>query len=303
MGYLAVSGHTNIDYLAHVERLPGPNQSMEFTGTVRALGGTAANIALASARLGVPTTLISFVGQDFPDQFGQEFVKAGVRTTGLVRVRGANTPVCWIFTDPAERQVAFIDQGAAAAADGRPVPQRALAGAKVLHLSTGRAKHHLRAARAARRKGIAVHFDPGQELSYVWDPETFAAMMGLCDALFLNEHEMRVALRYLEARRPRDLLDHVELVVGTRGAKGSFALTRDGRVSVPASRARRVVNATGAGDVFRGGFYAARYRSFPLEECLRWGAAAASIGVERATGAPSQLTVAAVRRRLAPRPR
>lgn len=301
MGYLAVSGHTNIDYLAHVRRLPRPNQSMEFTGTVRALGGTAANIAVSAARLGVPTSLISFVGHDFPREFQEELESAGVGTGGLVRVPGKGTPVCWIFTDPDERQVAFMDQGAAAAADGRGLPPGSLAGARVVHLSTGRAKHHMRAAREARRKGLAVHFDPGQELSYVWDSDTFGRMVPLCDALFLNEHEMRLALGYLGVKRPNDLLDHVDLVVGTRGSKGSFALTAEGRVSVRATPARRVVNATGAGDVFRGGFYAARYRGLPLEECLRWGGAAASIGVERPTGAPSHLTVAAVKRRLGER--
>jgi sugar/nucleoside kinase (ribokinase family) len=297
-GYLAVSGHTNIDYLAHVKRLPGPNQSMEFTGTLRALGGTAANIALTAARLDVPTALISFVGADFPAPFSQELRAAGVDTRALVRVRGLTTPVCWIFTDPQERQVAFINQGAAVAADRHPVPASTIAAARVLHLSTGRPAHHLATAAAARRRGVAVHFDPGQELAYVWTRPLFRRMLARSDALFGNEGEMQVAMKYLGARNPKQLLDHVGLVVGTRGRKGSFALTAQGKTQVPGVRARRVVNATGAGDAFRGGFYAARYRSLSMDECLRWGAAAASLSVERPTGAPAGISVAAIRRRL-----
>ncbi len=298
MGYLAVAGHTNIDYLAHVDRLPAPDESMEFTGTVRALGGTAANIAVSAARLGVPAALLSFVGDDFPPEFSKELEEAGVDTTPVVRVRGSTTPVCWVFTDPRERQVAYMSQGAAAEADRRAVPRAALAGAKVLHLATGRADHHMRTAAEAARRGLEVNFDPGQELSYVWTPRKFRAMLAYCDGLFLNAHETRLALKYLKRTRARDLLDYVDMVVGTRGRQGSFALTRDGRLSAPGIPARHTVNATGAGDVFRGGFYGARCRSLPLEECLRWGNAAASLGVERATGAPARLTVAALRRRL-----
>jgi len=302
VGYLAVAGHTNIDYLAHVERLPGPHESMEFTGTVRALGGTAANIALASARLGVPTALLSFVGPDFPREFARELDGAGVDTRAVEALPGATTPVCWVFTDRRERQVAFIHQGSAAQADRRAVPTAAIARARVLHLATGRAKHHMRAAAEGARRGLEVYLDPGQELSYVWTPATLRAVLEHCDGLFLNEHEMRVAMRYLGARRAEDLLDHVGLIVGTRGGRGSFALTADGRVAAPAIRPRRVENSTGAGDVFRGGFHAAKYRSLPLRDCLRWGAAAASLAIERPTGAPAGLTVAALRRRMRRRP-
>jgi sugar/nucleoside kinase (ribokinase family) len=298
MGYLAVSGHTNIDYLAHVERLPRAHESMEFTGLVRALGGTAANIAIASARLGVPTALMSRVGPDFPEDFAEELARAGVDTRGLLRVPGETTPVCWIFTDPQERQMAFIHQGAEGEADRIPPPRRAMAGARVLHIATGRAGHHLKAAAVARRLGLEVHFGPGQELGYVWTPASFRRMLPRCDALFVNEHELKLAMRYTGSRRPRDLLGHVQFVVGTAGARGAFALTPDGREFAPSIKARRVVNATGAGDAFRGGFYAARFRSEPLRECLRWGAAAASLCVERAAGAASGITPAAVRRRL-----
>ena len=271
MGYLVVSGHTNIDYLAHVERLPAPHESMEFSPPLRALGGTAANIALAAARLGVPTALSSFVGPDFPPEFSRQIKAAGVDMRALVRLKRSTTPVCWVFSDPRENHMAFINQGAAAQADRHPVPTRVLAGARVLHLSTGRALHQTRAAREGARRGLEVFFDPGQELSYVWTPAALRRVLKHCDGIFLNEHEMRVALKYLGRRRPQDLLDHVPLVVGTRGRRGSFAFTREERVSTRGIPARRVVNATGAGDVFRGGFYAGRYRSLPLRGCLECG--------------------------------
>ena len=298
MGFLTVFGHTNIDYLASVERLPGPDESMAFAGPVRALGGTAANIAVVAASLGAPVALASFVGRDFPPEFRSMLRRRGVDLKHLTVVPGAPTPVCWIFTDASERQVAFINQGAALEGARRPVNRRAVASAKVVHFATGPPAYTLRAASLASSLGRRVAFDPGQELGYVWTPALLRRMLRLSDTLFLNDGERQTALRYMRLRKERDLLNHVDGLVLTHGRRGSEFLSGRERLLQKAVPASRVVNTTGAGDAFRGGLYAALWRGLGPAEQLLWGAAAASFAVETAGGPDGAPTVAALRSRI-----
>lgn len=300
MVFLTVFGHTNIDYLATVARLPGPDESMAFEGPVRALGGTAANIAVAAAALGTPVALASFVGDDFPPAFERALKRRGVDTRALVRLPNARTPVCWVFTDKRERQVAFINQGAAAQGGRRPVNRSAVEAASVVHLATGPPRHHLKAAALASSLGRSVSFDPGQELAYLWTPGSFRQILRTVDTLFLNDAERRQAMKYLHVGTDRGLLGHVDALVLTHGARGSEYLSRTEHVRAPAVRARRVVNTTGAGDAFRGGYYAAAYGGQSARARLLWGAAAASFAVESHGGQESLPTQSQLVRRLAP---
>lgn len=298
--YLGVFGHTNIDYLARVRRLPGPDESMAFEGPVRALGGTAANIAVYAAALGTPVLLVSPVGDDFPREFEAQLRKHGVDLRHLQRIGGHPTPVCWIFTDDRERQLAFINQGAAQSPRAHRVEPRAVRAVEVVHLATGSPKHHLAASALAKREGKHVSFDPGQELSYVWTARSFRTMLGRSDTLFLNDAECKRALSYLSAQRPRDLLESVSELVLTHGRRGSEFMGPEGTVKAPAARPTRIVNTTGAGDAFRGGYYAAAWRGLPPLERLRWGNAAASFAVEAHSGQENVPTTRRLRMRLRP---
>jgi sugar/nucleoside kinase (ribokinase family) len=300
LGFLSVFGHTNIDYLASVKRLPAPDHSIAFEGPVRALGGTAANIAAWAASLGTPVKLASFVGDDFPEAFEEELAGRGVDTRHLVRVKGAATPACWIFAAKDERSMAFINQGAADKGGRGAVDRAAVLGARVVHLATGPPAYHTRVAAFAARQGRTVAFDPAQELSYLWTPTLLRRMLRFTDVLFLNDSERRIAKRYLGASSDRALLRHADALVLTHGRRGSEYLSASHHERVKAVKARRVVNAIGAGDAFRGGYYAALYRGLAPRERLLWGAAAASFAVETHGGQSAVVSEGRLMRRLRP---
>ena len=279
--FLGVFGHTNVDHIASVPAFPPMNQSIEITRFETLWGGTAANIAAAAARQGVPVALASFVGEDFPHQFESHLRGVGVDLEDLERVPGYPTPECYIFSDGADNQVAFVIQGPMAGADGFRVQRGALRACERVHLATGNPKYHLAVAREARRMGLPVAFDPGQELHYKWSPGPFMEMLGLSDLLFLSEAEMRCTLKYADVSRIEDLLDAVRSIVITLGREGSRLLTRGGRtVRAPAIEAPRVEDTTGAGDGFRAGYYSGLWRSMSPRECMLLGAATASFIVE-----------------------
>lgn len=278
---VAVFGHTNVDHITLVPSFPPMNQSIQIEGFKRLWGGTAANLAVVAAKLGVPTALASFVGEGFPPEFMSDLRTSGLDLTDLTVVGGHPTPECFIFSDGDENQMAFVIQGPMDVADELELQTHSIGSSDVVHLCTGNPAYHMRVAEEARRQDKQVCFDPGQELHYKWDRGTFTRMMELADVLFLNHAELRRALKYTKMTKPRDLLRLVDTLVLTRGKEGSSLRTRDDRIDVPMVPALKVEDTTGAGDAFRGGYYGGVHRGMSPRDCLFLGAAVASFVVER----------------------
>jgi ribokinase len=277
---VAVFGHTNVDHITLVPKFPPMNQSIQIEGFEHLWGGTAANVAIVAARLGTPTALASFVGQGFPSQFLEHLRESGLDLTDLTMVDAYPTPECFIFSDGDENQMAFVIQGPMEVADELELQTYSIGSADIVHLATGNPIYHMRVAEEARRLGKKVCFDPGQELHYKWDDTTFKRMLDLSDMLFLNHAELRRALKYTKMAKPRDLLNFVDTLVLTRGREGSVMRTVDERIDVPMVPATVVADTTGAGDAFRGGYYAGVYRLMSPRDSLFLGAATASFVVE-----------------------
>jgi sugar/nucleoside kinase (ribokinase family) len=72
------------------------------------------------------------------------------------------------------------------------------------------------------------------------------------------------------------LAGRVPLLVVTHGDQGATALANGERASVPAEPIERLVDTTGAGDLFAAGFLAGQARALGLEASLRLGAIAAA---------------------------
>ncbi|UCC93676.1 MAG: carbohydrate kinase family protein [Thermoplasmata archaeon] len=278
---VAVFGHTNVDHITLVPAFPPMNQSIQIDGFQHLWGGTAANVAVVAARLGTPTALASFVGKGFPHDFMAHLLDSGLDLTDLTFMEDYPTPECFIFSDGDENQLAFVIQGPMEVAQDFDLQTHSIESADVVHLATGNPAYHMRVAEEAKRQGKKVCFDPGQELHYKWDGETFSRMMELSDMLFLNHAELQRALKYTHMTKPRDLLNFIDTLVLTRGREGSTMRTVDDRIDVPMVPATRVEDTTGAGDAFRGGYYAGVNRGMSPEDCLFMGAAVASFVVER----------------------
>ena len=278
--FLGVFGHVNIDYLMNVEKLPAPNTSVEVTNVKRFFGGTGSNIAMIASGMGVRTALASFVGTDFPEDFRNALFKANVDTFDLAEMPGFMTPTCRIMTDPKCNQIAIMDQGPMSAMDRFPIARHTIESSEIIHIGTGRPAYYLKVMKAARKLGKRIHFDPAQELRYVYTPELFSDMLALSDVLFVNQHELKIAMKYLGTKKKEKMLDHVEILVVTKGRDGSEIITPSGIVPIPVIKPKKVVDPTGAGDAYRAGFYAGLSRGMDLETCGILGASASSFAIE-----------------------
>jgi sugar/nucleoside kinase (ribokinase family) len=137
----------------------------------------------------------------------------------------------------------------------------------------------LRAAQIAHEAGRTVAFTLSESLCIPGRKEGVLGMIdgGMVDVLFANEDEamLLAGAGDLDGALAK-LWPLVATLVVTRGPAGAMAIEGGSRVEIPAAPVEKVVDTTGAGDLFAAGFLAARCRARPLERCLEAGAQAAA---------------------------
>ncbi len=280
--YLTVFGHTALDVLLRVPKLPENDSSIAVDKKTTRYGGTAANIARASAEMDVEVSLASFVGDDFPDDYHNALKNSGVSLQGLKEMTGFDTPRCWIVNDAEGNEITIIDQGVMKEAPKFDPPTEIIAGSDVLHIGTGKPGYYKKVYEAVDLDGKMVVFDPAQELEYMYEPPIFKDLLQLSDCFFCNSKEKDVALSYLSVDSVEAILEQFDLkmTLVTKGGKGSELYLESENMHIPAYEPKNFVEATGAGDAFRAGFYAALYRDCSIEEGCRIGSARASFALE-----------------------
>lgn len=286
--FLTVYGHVCLDQILALERFPEPNTSVDIREKHRYFGGTGANIATAAAALGVPTALISYVGPDLPEDFRRFMGSKGVDLSEMITVDGYESSTVIVVNDSQEAQIAYVYQGPMRDMGKFKLQLDSARRSKHVHVSTGRPEYYIPVMLECKRLGKSVSFDPAQEVQRIWDRRTFREALPLADRFFSNRSELRVALEYMDASGPEVLLEHVTEVITTLGRDGAMVSTGKGSWTVPAVSPSKVVDPTGAGDAFRAGFYAGRYRGEGLLESVAYGNAAASFVLE-APGAVTNL--------------
>jgi 6-phosphofructokinase 1/ribokinase len=262
--FLTVYGHINEDVILRVDHLPGRGTA-PVRSIARRMGGTAANTALVAASLGVPTRIVARVGRAFPREFLEDLEGGGIEL--CVEVRHGEGPTCYILSD-GEEQMAAIYQGPMDDTD--PFPAYS---SDYVHFATGPPEAFLPAREGAEGR---VSVDPGQEISYRYSRETLRAMAMGADFFFCNEREYGIANAILGEPVER----FAKAVVLTLGGRGAELITESGRQRVEAFRPSRRLDTVGAGDAFRGGFYAALYRGMDVLDALRAGNAAACLWIQ-----------------------
>lgn len=273
---LAVNGHVNVDVFLRVDRFPEADRTVPLVGGRTELGGTATIIALVASREKARVGLLSRIGDGFPAEFRHRLERSGIDLGGLQRVPGRRTPTCYIVEDRAGGQRTLIDQGPMDDPRGPRIPRAWLRQHAWVHVGTGAPEYQLRLAETARAEGLRVAVDPAQEIYYRWSSRPFRRLLSTAEILFGNAAEIDRAVRLAGVSDTRRLLEKVPLVVRTEGRAGATAFSRTGRIHVPAVRPARERSMVGAGDAFRGGFYASYLDGEPLRRCLGRGARAAS---------------------------
>ena len=132
---------------------------------------------------------------------------------------------------------------------------------------------------AARAAGRSVAFTLSDIACIARDGAALRALIerGAVDTLFANEAEIgALAGEPVLDAAIAAVAPQVSTLVVTRGERGAVAVAGGQRVQVAAAPVARLVDTTGAGDLFAAGFLLGQARGLAVEECLALGAAAAA---------------------------
>lgn len=280
--FLSVYGHVTVDQILTVRKFPADNTTEDILTKMTTLGGTGTNIAVAAAKLGCPTALCAFVGNDFPGSYERQIEESGLILDEFQHVDKYETSGAVVVNDPNMTQKVVFYQGPQGFADDIGIMLSSNAKrSKYTHFCTGQPSYYLRVMDDIMGK-TKISVDPAQESHRIWNSDNFPKALLRSNALFCNNFEAESLRKYAQLD---DILDAaVDLVVCTCGAEGSRARYKGENLSIPLVRADKVVDPTGCGDTYRAGFYTALYKGFDVPEALTIASTVASFVVQE-TGA------------------
>ena len=288
----------------------------DVTSFGKFLGGSATNVAVAAARHGLNSAVITRTGNDpFGKFIHKELVRLGVSDEFVSGVAGLNTPVvfCEIYP-PDDFPLYFYREPKAPDLEikANELDLDAIRDATIywstvtgLSQEPSREAHHV-AWDARGRKPLTI-----LDLDYrtmFWDSPELATRevekaLGKVTVAVGNKEECEVAVGETEPHRAADaLLERgIELAIVKQGPKGVLAKTKDQSVEVPPYFVD-VVNGLGAGDSFGGALCYGLSQGWDLEHILRFANVAGAIVASRlecSTAMPTTEEVDAILKEIA----
>ena len=274
---LAVVGHFSIDFLKL------PNNSKPYT----ILGGAVAYVSLVTRRLGCEVAVISKVGKNFPEPCTQRLREEGINLSGVAKTDEARTTSFELTynTDLSARTLRLRHHGSAITKADLP---NALS-AKAIHIAPIDAEIPFEVVEHLKNCTRCLSIDP-QGMTRRFDEEGKVACCAQIDprilplvniykssfeeiAVLTGQSALNKAIQAVHDLGP-------EIVIATMGVQGSLLSVKGEIIPIPACKSMRVVDPTGAGDVFIGGFLAEYLRQKDPFWCACVGSAAASLVVE-----------------------
>lgn len=267
-------GHPCIDYLLHIDSLPGSNESRFVRDGSWQCGGKVTTGLVAAARCGLSCALIGAMGDDLFGRYCyRDFQLHGIDLSQAKLRSGQTTDIGVVLSEEEtngrnilyrrgsyerirqdEIDFSFLEQG------------RYLFIALVDEL-------HVAAAKYAREHGIRVLIDADSR-----PMEYYEEILPYVDYFVASEFVYRNSFSDDDYRRHMEEILHKgpSFVVFTFGSKGCRGLSKDEYFQLPAFRVP-VVDTVGAGDTFHGAFFYGIRHGLSLEETARFASAVSAI--------------------------
>jgi len=253
---------------------------------IEASGGSAANTVAGVAALGGKC---GFIGQVADDELGQIFAhdirSVGIDFTTATREGEPTTARCLIFVTPDGQRTMNTFLGASQFLPETALDREMIASAAILYLEgylwdPEEPRAAMRAAiEIARKAGRKVAFTLSDTFCIGRHGGDFRDLMAkdLLDIMFANEAELLALMETDDFDAAvAAAAAQVPMLVVTRGEHGAIAVSGGQTVSVGAEPVTRVVDTTGAGDLFAAGFLHGQAQDLSVAESLRLGAICAA---------------------------
>jgi sugar/nucleoside kinase (ribokinase family) len=296
-------GNALVDVIAHAsdDFLDAHNLTkgrMDLVDTDRALGlyralgsavemsgGSAANTMCGVASFGGSAAYLGKVTDDeLGKAFGHDLLAVGVQFRAGDHRNEVPTGRCIIVVTPDAERTMNTYLGASSLLAVSDLDDEAIAAGKVLYMEGY--LYDRDEAKAAFRHAASVAHEAGRLVSLTLSDsfcverhrDDFLSLVSdEVDLLFGNESEL-MALYETETfeQAVAELRRHCHLAAVTVGASGSIIVTPEELIQVPALAVRKVIDTTGAGDLYAAGFLHGMTRGQSLGECGQLGSLAAA---------------------------
>ncbi len=285
---IVITGSIAYDYLMtfpgyfkdHIipDRLDTISLSFLVDNMVRQRGGIAPNIAYTLALLGDKPVVFGTAGQDFED-YNNWLVQNGVDTRYIRRIPDVFTASYFANTDLANNQICSFYTGAMALSrdyslndyrDGKPA---------LVVISPNDPLAMDRYVAECKELAIPYLYDPSQQIARS-SAEELCRGLEKAYGLFVNEYEWELLQKHT-GMSVQQILSSIELVVVTLGAKGAAIYKNGKEILVPSVPVDEIVDPTGVGDAFRGGFLRGWELGLDWEVCGKMGSLAAAYCLEQ----------------------
>ena len=297
--WVTVMGSFVADLAFRVDRVPAWGETLMGPSFQLGPGGKGSNQAVAAARAGGKVSFISKLGPDpFGDMARNLYAKEGIDTQFLFKTQSATGAAAIIIDAQKGENAIIVVPGACFEVNKAEVDsaKALIADSSVfvvqLELSLPVVEHGLALAHGL---GVPTILNPAPAAAL---PESIYQYV---DYITPNETETAALTgvpvnSIADAEKAADafLARGVRNAIITLGAQGVFVKNAQLKAHVPAVNAGKVLETTGAGDAFNGGFAVALSEGMGLVEAARFGCVTAGISVTRAGTAPSMPTRAEI---------
>ncbi|MFC7395919.1 adenosine kinase [Chelatococcus sp. GCM10030263] len=261
-------------------------------------GGSACNTIAGLASLGGSAALIGKVKADeLGELFAHDIRALGVDFTTMPAADGPATARCFILVTPDGERTMNTYLGASQDLSPADIDAEMVAASSIVYLEgylwdpPAAKEAFVKAARLAHSAGSRVAITLSDPFCVDRYREEFLGLMrtGAVDIVFANEHELLSLYQTPNFEEAVGYLREESLLgVVTRSEKGVVAVTREETVAVPAAPIEKLVDTTGAGDLFAAGFLFGLARDFDLRTCAHHGSLAAAEVIQHLGARPEQ---------------
>jgi adenosine kinase len=258
------------------EKLHVLNVSFTVNGMIEKLGGTAGNIAYALSLLGEKPIILSTIGRDYQRYF-ESLKEKDISPDSIRVIEDEFTASAYITTDRADNQITGFNPGAMkypSCFDFDTVKR----GDSIVIIAPGNLEDMKQYSASCKSREIDYIFDPGQSIPMLSAGELISCIDG-SRILISNDYELELIMDKTGLGL-EGIITRTGMIITTLGEMGSRVITRDCEMNIPAARAEKVLDPTGAGDAYRAGLVKGLVEGKDIKQCAKMGAVCASFAVE-----------------------
>lgn len=261
------------------------DDALPMMDRVEVAGGSAANTIFGAAQYGVKTAYIGLTRNDPTGmRFGADMKAEGVDYLASPLEEGPATARCLIAVTPDGERSMNTFLGASVCFKDHHVQKSDIENAKIVYLegylfdSDDAKQAYIKASKFARESGAKIALTLSDLFCVERHRDDFRELVDkYVDILFANEAEIMALYETDDFETAVKNIRRSNVVAAlTRSKAGSVIVTQNDRLNIPASPVDKVVDTTGAGDLYAAGFLTAYVRRLNFQACGDMGSQLAS---------------------------